>query len=91
MAFLLSIPDQLARAKWKVKIRDQERCEPPHVTILWKTDAWRWNLRTRQFMDQVPEPDKVPQQLLNCIESEYDTLCQAWDEMYPNNRVGDAD
>ncbi len=45
-----SLPADLALQGWKVKIRDRERAEPPHATILQGTDAWRLNLRNGSFM-----------------------------------------
>lgn len=89
MAFQFSLPVPLASAGWKVKIRDQERLEPPHVTILRKTDAWRWNLRTRQFMDQLPDPSLVPKSLVDELRAHYPKLCETWNRMYPTNRVNE--
>jgi len=39
MAFALTLTTALKRARWKVKIRDKETREPPHVTILRGTKA----------------------------------------------------
>ena len=60
MAFALKLPRSLVR-QWQVKIRDRERVEPPHVTIIRKTEAWRLALRTRQFLDREPDPAEIPQ------------------------------
>ena len=49
--------------QWAVKIRDRERVEPPHVTLLRKT------------------------LVLRIIEVQWQVLCDAWDEMYPENPV----
>ena len=51
MAFSLELPVDLRKAGWKVKIRDRERLEPPHVTIPLKASAWRLDLRTGQFLE----------------------------------------
>ena len=51
------LPTSLKKAGWKVKIREKETREPPHVTILRGTQAWRVNLRTGEFMDTRPDPD----------------------------------
>ena len=85
----LSLPVSLKRALWKVKIRDNETREPPHVSILRRTKSWRINLRTGQFLDIRPDPADVPQELLALIreESNWNWLRDQWDEMYPNNPV----
>lgn len=87
MAFNLPLPESLASQRWKVKIRDRERCEPPHVTILNRSRTWRWNLRTRTWMDADPDPAEVPSEIAQLVEQEYDHLCEAWDAMYPLNPV----
>jgi hypothetical protein len=38
-------PSPFAERGWRIKIRDRERIEPPHATVLFKTGAWRWGLR----------------------------------------------
>jgi hypothetical protein len=47
MAFRLPLPDPLPARGCKVKIRDLERNEPPHVTIVQKQRAWRFALVPR--------------------------------------------
>ena len=44
MTYSLRLPRKFKQ--WKVKIRDRETVEPPHVTLLRKTQAWRIDLRT---------------------------------------------
>ena len=51
MAFDFPLPKRLAKAGWKVKIRDKERLEEPHVTIIKGTNCWRFGLRSRAFLD----------------------------------------
>jgi hypothetical protein len=89
VAFNLPLPPALRNTRWKVKIRDKETREPPHVTIIRGTEAWQVNLRTGEFMDVVPDPDAVPTQLLELItqEATWRRLCEEWDRMYPNNPV----
>jgi hypothetical protein len=60
MAYALPLPAALRQARWKVKIRDKETREPPHVTIIRGTDSWRIDLRTGQFMDAAPTHRKCP-------------------------------
>ena len=94
MAFTLPLPNALRRARWKVKIRDKEVREPPHVTIIRGTQAWRIDLRTGQFMDAQPDPSELPVQLMELITEEqtWQRLCNEWDRIYPNNPVsGDTE
>lgn len=86
MAYSLKLPPQLEK-QWAVKIRDRERVEPPHVTILRGKRAWRRDLRTGEFMDEEPDPKDVPEDLLKEVNDNWDVLCTKWDEMYPENPV----
>jgi hypothetical protein len=89
MAYTLPLPVALRQARWKVKIRDKETREPPHVTIIRGTDSWRIDLRTGQFMDAAPDPSQVPQELIELIIEEvtWQWLCDEWNRLYPNNPV----
>lgn len=90
MPYHLPLPGRL-RALWKVKIRDNERLEPPHVTILRKEVAWRYGLRSRAFLDKQPDPGDVPQEILDCVERNYDELCRQGDRRFPTNPVAGTD
>jgi hypothetical protein len=46
----LKIPSRFKREGWKVKIQDNERLEPPHVTILRGPEKWRLGLRNGNFI-----------------------------------------
>lgn len=87
------LPAFLTKADWKVKIRAKETREPPHVTILRGTQAWRVNLRTGQFMDTRPDPDDVPVEIINLIETTdtWTLICSEWDRKYPQNPVHETD
>ena len=87
MAYELPLPSWAKEKGWKVKIRDKERLEPPHATILKRTQSWRWGLRTRTFMDRWPNPREVPEALLESMEAQHAALCRQWDQMYPENPV----
>lgn len=78
MAFTLNLPEPWRSRGWKAKIRDRERLEPPHVTILQKARAWRFNLRSEAFLDKKPAPT---------IRSNLTLLRRAWDRMYPENPI----
>ncbi len=86
MAFNLKLPAVLAKARWKVKIRDKERVEDPHVTIIQGTATWRICLRDGRFMDGGSWKD-MPDGLQQVIGASWDELCVAWDRMYPHNPV----
>ena len=87
MPYELLLPSWAKEQGWKVKIRDKERLEPPHATVLRRMQSWRWGLRTRTFMDRVPSPRDVPEALLESMVDQHETLCQQWDRMYPENPV----
>lgn len=93
MAFTFPLPDALRKARWKVKIRDKETREPPHVSIIRGTDTWRINLRTGKFMDPRPDPADVPSEIIDLITEAvaWRELCDAWDAMYPDNPVSSDD
>lgn len=87
MAYALKLPAPWKSRGWSAKIRDKERAEPPHVTVLFRTKAWRINLRTKEFMDGRPDPAEVPEALLAWVLAQHAVLVAAWDEMYPHNPV----
>lgn len=89
MAYSLPLTAALRKARWKAKIRDKETREPPHVTIIRGTDAWRIDLWTGEFMDDSPDPSDVPEELIELIKAEatWQQLCDEWDRMYPDDPV----
>ena len=91
MAFSLELPEGLRQAGWKVKIRDRERLEPPHVTIIFKTRAWRLSLRTNQFLERAASWRDVDPRVRRAIENAWCRLCSEWDSIYPSNPVGDLE
>ncbi len=74
-----------------MKIRDDERNETPHATILRKRQAWRLSLRTGAFMDVLPDPAEVPHDLVEFVWTRRAGLRRAWDGMYPENPVYSQD
>jgi hypothetical protein len=82
VAYSLPLPATYAR-EWIVKIRDKERCEPPHVTILRRGKAWRYGLRDGRFLDREPDPRDVPRALVAELEARRALLAAVWDAMYP--------
>jgi hypothetical protein len=86
MAFNLRLPRVLAKMRWKVKIRDKERVEDPHLTIIRGTMVWRVCLRDGRFMDGGSWRD-MPNGLQEIVRANWGRLCVAWDGMYPQNPV----
>jgi hypothetical protein len=93
MAYSLPLTAALKKARWKVKIRDKESREPPHVTIIRGTDAWRIDLRTGAFMDDSPDPSDVPAEVIGLIRGEatWQQLRDQWDRLYPDNPIAGED
>ena len=91
MPYELNLPRLLKRAGWKVKIRDKERLEPPHVTILLGMKAWRLDLRTREFLDRGDSWSQIDDGVRNAIETNWKTLQHEWDQRYPENPIGEDD
>lgn len=87
MPYDLVLPPRWRLQRWKVKIRDRERLEPPHATILRGTEAWRFCLRTEEFLDDRPDPDEIPDELVDLIRAKLELLRTEWDRMYPENPV----
>jgi len=89
MPYQLPLPKSLSR--WKVKILDNELLfEEPHVTIVFKTELWRFGLRSRTFLDAHPRPGRVPKGLMQEITANFDTLCDEWDARFPTNTISPA-
>lgn len=86
MAFNLRLPALLAKMRWKVKIRDKERMEDPHITIIRGTATWRVCLRDGRFMDGRSWKD-MPDSLQQVVREHWQQLCDAWDQMYPHNPI----
>jgi hypothetical protein len=86
MAFNLRLPRVLAKMRWKVKIRDRERVEDPHLSIIRGTMVWRVCLRDGRFMDGGSWKD-MPDRLQEIVRENWAQLCLAWDAMYPGNPV----
>jgi hypothetical protein len=88
MPFELELPSSLRKQRWKVKIRERERVEPPHVTIIRNALAWRFDLRDLVFLDKDPPPRDVSRAVVDRVVANIDELRAAWDRMYPENPVG---
>jgi len=92
MPFDLPLPRKLKAEGWKVKIRENERVEPPHVTIVHKTEIWRLGLRDKRLLvppgGRIKDIDPAVRQL---IEEHWEELIEAWDAKYPEDPVSSAE
>ena len=92
MAFSLKLPSPLGDEGWKVKIREKERVEPPHVTIFHKQKEWRLGLRDGEFL--VPPGGSWKQidfRVREMIEKNWSRLRDEWDQKYPSNPIDSED
>ena len=72
----------------EVKIREKERLEPPHVTIMVGKKEWRVGLRDKSFL--VPPGGKwteIDGEVRELIEKNWQSLQAAWDRKYPSNPI----
>jgi hypothetical protein len=92
MPFQLPLSRKLKAEGWKVKIREKERVEPPHVTIMHKAEEWRLGLRDRQLL--MPPGGRlrdIDAEVMRIVDEHWQRLKDAWDEKYPENPVSSAE
>jgi Domain of unknown function (DUF4160) len=82
----LPLPRKLA-SSWRVKIYDNERLEPPHVTVVKGRKSWRINLRTKEFMDDEPPPKDIHKAVTQVVKGNWRRLQREWNRIHPNNAV----
>lgn len=87
MAYELNLPRGLRQQRWKVKIYDRERLEPPHVTIKCGARTWRLGLRDGEFLDPGAKWQQIDPQVRALILEHWPELQREWDRMYPDNPV----
>jgi hypothetical protein len=86
MPYDLPLPRKLA-SSWRVKIYDNERLEPPHVTVVKGRKSWRINLRTKEFMDDEPPPKEIHKDVAQVVKDNWRRLQREWNRIHPNNAV----
>lgn len=83
----LNLASGLKKAYWKVKIRDAERLEEPHVTIFRKFRKWRLSLRTGAFLEEGQSWRQIDAGVRTAIEAAWVKLQEEWDARYPHNPI----
>lgn len=91
MPYELQLSKGLKRAGWKVKIRDAERLEEPHVTMVRNLRSWRLSLRTGEFLDRGDKWSDIDVDVRETIHQNWDGLQQEWDLKYPHNPIARID
>ncbi len=93
MSYKVELTQPLSKQGWKVKIRDKERLEPPHVTIIFRKKEWRFSLRDSSFL--VPPGGSMkdlPREIQQLLEGEFLEILRAeWDKLYPENPIRSED
>jgi len=92
MADPIELPKRLKARGWKVKVYDNERLEPPHITLICRERVWRIGLRERDFM--FPPGGRwrdIDSEVRAILEEQWEILCDAWDEKHPTNQVSSAE
>lgn len=88
MAVRFEVPEPFNSQRWQIKIRDKERTEPPHVSILFRRQTWRVGIRDGQLLDRQPSPRLLPRALLDHVRANLSTYGPVWDAHYSENLVG---
>jgi hypothetical protein len=92
MPFDVPLPRKFKAEGWKVKIREKERVEPPHVTIMHRAEEWRLGLRDKQLLEPPGGRIKdIDPAVMHIIEEYWERLIEAWDAKYPENPVSGDD
>jgi hypothetical protein len=92
MAFSLKLPTPLGDEGWKVKIRENERVEDPHVTIFHKGKEWRLGLRNKKFLDPPGGSwREIDKRVREVIDHNWGQLQTVWNRKYPENPIESED
>ena len=92
MPFDVPLPKKLKAEGWKVIIQEKERVEPPHITVMHKTDEWRLGLRDKQLLVPPGGPIKdIDPSVMQIIEDRWEQLIESWNKKYPENPVSSVE
>ncbi len=88
MADPIKLPKQLRAQGWKVKVYDNERLEPPHLTVICRERVWRIGLREKDIMTPADGRwQDIDPRVKAILDHQWETLCDAWDKKHPTNPV----
>jgi len=88
MPYELSLSKKLKNQGWKVKIRERERVEPPHVTVMCQMKEWRIGIRDNRFL--IPPGGSwrdIDGDVKDIVTKHWEKLKVAWDAKYPENPI----
>ena len=91
MPFELDLPKRLKKLGWKVKIREKERLEPPHVTILHRFQEWRVILRDGSLLPPSGRRADIDDEVWKHVVLHWALLQAEWDKKYPSNPIESED
>lgn len=86
MAFNPDLPLDLKSAGWKVKIRDKERLEEPHIANLKEPESsWRLSLLSKEFLHPGGNWREIDGGVRHAGEHNWMSLIKEWNRTYPGN------
>jgi hypothetical protein len=84
----IEFPRNLKEQGWKAKIYNNERLEPPHLTLIRYRAVWRIGLRDWSFMDPPGGKWKdIDPNVAKFLEDNRKILRAYWDRLHPTNPV----
>jgi hypothetical protein len=92
MADPVKLPKKLTTRGWKIKLYDNERLEPPHITVYCREKVWRIGLRWGEFL--VPPGGRwkeIDPEVRGILEACWNDLQMAWNRKHPSNPVSDIE
>jgi hypothetical protein len=88
MADPIVLPKKLSSQGWKIKLYDNERLEPPHITVYCREKVWRIGLRQGEFL--VPPGGRwrdIDPEVKRILDAHWKDLQIAWDRKHPSNPI----
>lgn len=82
MTYTLDLPPTLRANGWRVKIRNLERVEVPHITVLHREREWRLSLRDWSELPYSERRTALDAELWAHLQQKHAELVAAWDAKY---------
>ena len=76
MPYNLNYPT--VEAGWKVKIREKERTEPPHISVMKKQETWRWG--SRAALTETASEGRA-KEMIEHLQANLEKLIAVWDKV----------